>query len=135
MTKLKNSTNDETTTTTTTTYLPIDLEQTELELNKTSFLTSNECLSFYMPDLNIVDDNKETNAMLVSMSKQKERANVLKEILTSEKKYLNDLREIVQVREKKIYFYIYIVSLSNAFLCRIVSFIIRKINLYNNKQE
>ena len=101
MIKVKNSTIDETTTT--------DLEQTELEFNKASFLTSNECLSFYMPDLTMtIDDSKETNAtLLVSMSKQKERANVLKEILTSEKKYLNDLREIVQVRERereKFYF-------------------------------
>ena len=102
MIKLKNQINDENTTATTTT--PRDLEETELEFNKTSFLTSNECLSFYMPNLTIIDDNKETNAMLVSMSKQKERANVLKEILTSEKKYLNDLREIVQVRENLLCF-------------------------------
>jgi len=90
-------------------------------------LTSNECLSFYMPDftatttttntqLNVNNDDDEDASNVISLTNEEscgnsknehderwslvrsiEKANVLKEILSSEKKYLNDLSEIVEV--------------------------------------
>jgi hypothetical protein len=87
-------------------------------------LTSNECLSFYMPDftaattqLNENNHDETSNAMsftnekLCNNNNEKEherctllhnieKANVLKEILSSEKKYLNDLSEIVEVNNR-----------------------------------
>ncbi|CAF0843139.1 unnamed protein product [Brachionus calyciflorus] len=54
-------------------------------------LNSNICLSFYKPDLN--DFKLETE---FNLKRQQEKCNILKEILSSEKKYLSDIREIVE---------------------------------------
>lgn len=54
-------------------------------------LSSSDCLSFYMPDLNEFKLETQHN-----LKKQQEKCNILKEILSSEKKYLSDLREIVE---------------------------------------
>lgn len=55
-------------------------------------LNANICLSYYKPDLNDYKLEIETN-----LKRQQEKFNILKEILSSEKKYLNDIREIVEV--------------------------------------
>ncbi len=54
-------------------------------------LSSNDCLSFYTPDLNEFKLETQYN-----MKRQQEKFNILKEVLSSEKKYLSDLREIVE---------------------------------------
>ena len=57
-------------------------------------LTSSDCLSFYMPpDLSDVKQEQEE----LERKQQLEKANILREILSSEKKYISDLREIVEV--------------------------------------
>lgn len=56
-------------------------------------LNSNICLSYYKPELNNYRIDIETN-----LKRQQEKFNILKEILSSEKKYLSDIREIVEVR-------------------------------------
>ena len=72
-------------------------------------INSNDCLSFYMPDLNdfkqqqqqqiqqLNQNDTNDNDQQQNLKKQQEKFNILKEILTSEKKYLNDLKEIVEV--------------------------------------
>ena len=55
-------------------------------------LSSNDCLSFYTPDLNEFKLETQHN-----LKRQQEKFNILKEVLTSEKKYMSDLREIVEV--------------------------------------
>lgn len=57
-----------------------------------SCINSNDCLSFYMP---VLSDFKIENEF--NIKKQQEKVNILKEILSSEKKYLNDIKEIVEV--------------------------------------
>ncbi|RMZ99119.1 pleckstrin homology domain-containing family G member 1 isoform X2, partial [Brachionus plicatilis] len=54
-------------------------------------LNANICLSYYKPDLSDYKLDIETN-----LKRQQEKFNILKEILSSEKKYLNDIREIVE---------------------------------------
>jgi hypothetical protein len=58
-----------------------------------TLLNSNDCLSFYTPDLNDLKHKTQQN-----LKQQQEKFNILKEILSSENKYLNDLKEIVDVR-------------------------------------
>jgi hypothetical protein len=55
-------------------------------------LSSNDCLSFYTPDLNEFKLETQNN-----VKRQQEKFNILKEVLSSEKKYLSDLKEIVEV--------------------------------------
>jgi hypothetical protein len=94
------------------------------ELNDDFLISSKDCLSYYMPVLtnkinhplestNLSNDisclNNSSNLVnsvnTITNSKQhQEKYHVLKEILSSEKKYLNDLREIVEVRRYYIYF-------------------------------
>lgn len=61
-------------------------------------LDANVCLSFYASNLNEfrTTESKVTNDMQNS-KRLLEKTNILKEILSSEKKYLGDLREIVEV--------------------------------------
>jgi hypothetical protein len=72
---------------------------------ETTAINSNDCLSFYMSDLgnsitnsSFKFDNSSTNSQAAINSKNKlEKFHILKEVLSSEKKYLNDLKEIVEV--------------------------------------
>ena len=102
----------------------IDNDDDHLLINEDDFLiSSKDCLSYYMPVLtnklnhplestNLSNDvscltnntnnnhngNLVNNVNTVTNSKRhQEKYHVLKEILSSEKKYLNDLREIVEV--------------------------------------
>ena len=61
-------------------------------------LSSNDCLSFYTPDLNDLKLETQHN-----LKRQQEKFNILKEVLSSEKKYLSDLREIVEGYYDEIY--------------------------------
>jgi hypothetical protein len=72
---------------------------------ETTVINSNDCLSFYMSDLanstinpSFKFDNSSSNSQTAINSKNKlEKFHILKEVLSSEKKYLNDLKEIVEV--------------------------------------
>ena len=86
-------------------------------------ITSNECLSFYMPDLTIIDDSttritttssgSSSSSIQSSMHIHKEKLNILREIVSSEKKYVNDLKEIVHVR---FYYYSMYPSICQVFI-------------------
>ena len=55
-------------------------------------IDANSCLSFYEPELSqpkVVDEKKN--------KREQEKLHVLKEIIASERKYLNDINEIVEV--------------------------------------
>ena len=104
----------------------IDNDDDHLLINEDDFLiSSKDCLSYYMPVLtnklnhplestnlsndvscltNNTNNNNNHNGNLVNnvntvtnSKRHQEKYHVLKEILSSEKKYLNDLREIVEV--------------------------------------
>jgi len=72
---------------------------------ETTAINSSDCLSFYMSDLanstinaSFKFDNSSSKSQTTLNSKNKlEKFHILKEVLSSEKKYLNDLKEIVEV--------------------------------------